>query len=198
MNDLSKGSRDILYRMSFMKRYNNAVHIHDENVAEHSFYVAIYAMEICNVLGFGLDNAIRAASIERALIHDIHETELSDIPHNIKYGIAGLNEMCINFEKSYNEEYFKELVEFEKVCLGKQLTDIVKNIVDLADVISVLQYAQLEMGFGNRDKFGPIVDSAKSRINRTLSDLQSSLDKVFKDHQRNSLYINKLKVMLGG
>ena len=197
MNDLTKESRDILYRMSFMKRYNNAVHIHDENVAEHSFYVAMYASIICDVLGYRTGSSIRSAAIERALIHDIHETELSDIPHNIKHSIAGLNDMCENFEKQYNEEYFGDLIQFEN-DLGPTLSLLIKNIVDLADVISVLQYAQLEVGFGNKEKFGPIIDNARSRISRLLDDLYKTKYKIYSDKDRIQYEINKLKVMLGG
>ena len=84
---LSKNARDILSRMSFMKRFNNEIHIHDENVAEHSFYVSFYSMAICDILGYKHNSPIRIGSIERALIHDIHETILSDIPHNVKESV---------------------------------------------------------------------------------------------------------------
>ena len=77
-NFLSKDGRDMLQRMSNMIRYNNAVHIHNENVAEHSFYVAMYAMCICDFLHTG--DKFRAVAMEKALIHDVHDSEISDIP----------------------------------------------------------------------------------------------------------------------
>ena len=144
-NFLSKDGRDMLQRMSNMIRYNNAVHIHNENVAEHSFYVAMYAMCICDFLHTG--DKFRSVAIEKALIHDVHEIEISDIPHNVKHSMEGLSEFS-NTQQA-----------------------VINIVVELADILSVRQYSQQEVEFGNVKRFGEIVESTNNRIDRCLEDL---------------------------
>lgn len=167
-NFLSKDGRDMLQRMSNMIRYNNAVHIHNENVAEHSFYVAMYAMCICDFLHTG--DKFRSVAIEKALIHDVHEIEISDIPHNVKHSMEGLSEQCIKFEKWYNATHFttlqRDLNEFSNTQQA-----VINIVVELADILSVRQYSQQEVEFGNVKRFGEIVESTNNRIDRCLEDL---------------------------
>lgn len=160
---LLKENRDKLQRMSNMIRYNNEVHIHDENVAEHSFYVAVYAMELCDVLK--IEGILRGLIIEKALIHDIHEIELSDIPHNVKKASKELEDYCLEFEEKFNRKYFNSLMNSIDDC---KLCTYVDAVVELADVLSVKQYAQQEVMFGNTKKFSPILENANYRINKLI------------------------------
>ena len=160
---LLKENRDKLQRMSNMIRYNNEVHVHDENVAEHSFYVAVYAMELCDVLH--IKPELRNLIVEKALIHDIHEIELSDIPHNVKKASKELEDYCMAFEDKFNRRYFKNLIESIDDC---KLCTYVDAIVELADVLSVKQYAQQEVMFGNVKKFSPILENANYRIDKLI------------------------------
>lgn len=167
-NFLDKSSRDILQRMSYMERYNNEIHIHSENVAEHSFYVAVYAMAICDVIGF--NGELREIVIEKALIHDIHETVISDIPHNIKANFKSLNEICLNIENAYNKKNFEYLdKKYNMLDIGIQ--GIVDCVVELADVISVKQYSQREISLGN-EAFEKILESAEERIVECFDQLE--------------------------
>ena len=169
---LLQENRDKLQRMSNMIRYNNEVHIHNENVAEHSFYVAAYAMEICDILEIRED--LRRFIIEKALIHDIHEIELSDIPHNVKKNIEGFEDKCIEFEKDFNLYYFSDLMNGIRLSENSLL---IESIVELADVISVKQYAQQEVMFGNKKKFAPILDNANHRISMILYNIEPLVNK---------------------
>ena len=177
---LEKSERDKLQRMSNMIRYNNAVHIHNENVAEHSFYVAMYAMCICDFLHTG--DSFRSVVIEKALIHDVHEIEISDIPHNVKHFMEGLDEQCVRFENEYNVSHFPNLMaEYDKFSsVQKHIIDLV---VELADIISVRQYSQQEVEFGNVKRFGEIVENTNQRIDKCLNELflfveQKTIDKL--------------------
>ena len=177
---LLKENRDKLQRMSNMIRFNNEVHIHDENVAEHSFYVAVYAMELCDVLH--IKNNLRSLIIEKALIHDIHEIELSDIPHNVKNGSKELMDYCLGFEEKFNKRYFKDLINAIDDC---KVCTYVNAIVELADVLSVKQYAQQEVMFGNTKKFSPILNNANYRI-----------DKLIEVISRYTIYWSDIKFMI--
>ena len=133
---LTKENRDILQRMSFMKRFNNAVHIHEENVAEHSFYVAMYAYALCDELK--ISGELRQTIIEKALIHDVHETVVSDIPHNVKKMDGDVEHFFESYERHYNRNNFEQLEKTynRMFAVDQGICDLV---VMLADVLSVRQ-----------------------------------------------------------
>ena len=156
---LNKYNREQLHIMSNLVRYNNEIHNHSENVAEHSFYVAVYAMEICNILE--VSDEIKLNCIQLALIHDIHEIELSDIPHNVKAKIPELSKICDEYEKKYNEEHFPNIKN----------EGISKLIVLIADCLSVYQYSLNEIQVGNSGRFIKIRNSSHDRIIKCLNKL---------------------------
>lgn len=170
MNDsfLLKENRDKIQTMSNMIRYNNAVHIHNENVAEHSFYVSVYAMCLCDELE--IHGTFRQVIIEKAITHDIHEIEISDIPHNVKKNIPGMIEFCNAYEQGYENARFPSLRrKFRE--LGEEGRKICQTIVTLADVISVLQYCEQEIQIGNTKRFEEIVNNTIPRVNEQLENL---------------------------
>lgn len=165
---LTKKNRDVLQRMSFMKRFNNAVHIHEENVAEHSFYVAMYAYALCDELRIG--GVLRQIIIEKALVHDVHESIVSDIPHNVKKMDADVEHFFESYERHYNRKNFTQL---EKTYNGLFAVDqgICDLVVTLADVLSVRQYAELEVSLGNKH-FEEILEGTNNRISECIKQLK--------------------------
>lgn len=187
MNSIINPSfRSKIQTMSSLIRYNNAIHIHDENVAEHSFYVALFTMAICDFLM--VPTIIKYFSIQRALIHDVHEIELSDIPHNVKEEFPRLNDICLNFEEQFNNKHFPRMIG-EEEAFGLEHMEVVNTIVVLADVLSVLQYSEQELSFGNK-KFEEIKELAISRIEDSLNTLNKHFnkDQIFRLHKEIFLY----------
>ena len=80
-------------------RFQNSPRIKDTNVAEHGYYVALYAMVICDVLQ--LDRTIEGVVIRDALRHDLHEGLCFDIPNNVKRHIK--REAGVIEKKAYDE-----------------------------------------------------------------------------------------------
>lgn len=168
---LIKRDRDILQRMSFMKRFNNEMHFHDESVAEHSFYVSVFAMMICDELAISTD--MRRVIIEKAVIHDIHETVISDVPHNVKMIEPSILKFYTDYELKYNSYHFLSLARiYDSLSLrDRQVCD---EVVTLADIVSVIQYSQLEVSLGNK-KFEKILEGAWDRVDdcfRKLTELK--------------------------
>ena len=165
---LTKENRDILQRMSFMKRFNNAVHIHEENVAEHSFYVAMYAYALCDELK--ISGELRQTIIEKALIHDVHETVVSDIPHNVKKMDGDVVHFFESYERHYNRNNFEQLEKTynRMFAVDQGICDLV---VMLADVLSVRQYSELEVSLGNKH-FEEILEGANKRISECIEQLK--------------------------
>lgn len=168
----SKEGRAKIQDLSSLIRYNNKLHIHDENVAEHSFYVALYTMELCNKLN--IKDKYKLYAIQKALIHDVHEVEVSDIPHNVKAAFPKLLKVCNIAEEDFNLKTFPDFIEEENRLIeeNKSIHSFLNEIVNLADVISVLQYASLEVQFNNKS-FEEVVKSSVERINESLTLLSS-------------------------
>lgn len=77
-NDIATFSKDVDVLRSLI-RYQNCNRLVNESVAEHSFYVAVFVLKLREYYDFNLEVALKTA-----LIHDIPEARISDIPHNIK------------------------------------------------------------------------------------------------------------------
>lgn len=167
---LSVENRDRMQIMSNMIRFNNAIHIHDENVAEHSFYVATYSMMICDELK--IDGYVKLVCIQKALVHDIHEIEISDIPHNVKKNIEGLEKYCDEYEEEFNKKYFPNIYRLMNTQMTEDERSMINLIVLLADILSVKQYCSQELLFGNTKRFKEIERGADSRINACLLKLE--------------------------
>lgn len=162
-NLLKKANRKKIYNLSSLIRYNHLMHARSENVAEHSFYVALYTMELCRILE--LSDHERMCAVERAIIHDVHEVVTSDIPHNVKQHFPVIRTELEKFEKMYNDEVF---TKHNREYSNLDRKDLIDNIVCFADVLSVLQYAENEISFGNKS-FEAVKDDAKERIEVYIS-----------------------------
>jgi DNA (cytosine-5)-methyltransferase 3A len=63
--------------MSNLYRFNTTRRFHEQNLAEHSYYVTIIAYNMC--IGLNLLEHERKYILEKALVHDIPEIHLGDI-----------------------------------------------------------------------------------------------------------------------
>lgn len=169
---LNDKQRDKLMTLSTLIRYNNSFHIRNESVAEHSFYVAFYTMKICSILQVNSD--VENLALKTAIIHDVHESELSDIPHDIKANNKQIEDFCLEFEKSFNKKYFPE-IDKSFSSISEDEAKLVKIIVELADIIDVLQFARHEIKIGN-SHFRKIYDIAQTRITNDLEALNNICD----------------------
>ena len=163
--------REAVQNLSSLIRYNNKFHIHKENVAEHSFYVALYTMKLCEFLD--LNEEVSNTAIKLALIHDVHEIELSDIPHNVKAANPEINKICLKKEDEFNKlHFYKFMVEYTRTSnMG-----LIGTIVNIADILDVLHYAEMEVLLGN-SSFNEVVNSALNRINIEIENLKVILGK---------------------
>jgi 5'-deoxynucleotidase YfbR-like HD superfamily hydrolase len=75
-----------LRELSFVPRWSIARVHQRQTVAEHSFYVALYADQIADFLGIN-DPTTRLSLIRLALWHDVEESFTGDIPGPMKAAI---------------------------------------------------------------------------------------------------------------
>ena len=136
--------------MSVVKRWNFHTRLTDQNVAEHSFYVCIFAFLLYELeKEFDRNRLDLKQILKYALLHDIEEAISGDIPFltkrllpmEIKNKIEGkaTREILVNAP----DEFLKTKLDYDK------LSDINAMVVKASDFFSVIHYCEYEKELGN-------------------------------------------------
>lgn len=153
-----------------MKRYNNRIKIKDENIAEHSFFVAY------NIIKIGYDYKLPSdvvnEAVSMAIVHDYPEVFTSDIPHDCKQSHPELRSILVKVEREFLEEQMPELLDrYDKLNDKSSLATL---LVELGDAISVLQYSNREILLGNDTEDMRIIhNEVCSRVTKLFTKLDS-------------------------
>lgn len=159
--------------LSDMKRYNNRIKIKDENIAEHSFFVAY------NILKIGYDyklpKEVVNEAVAMAIVHDYPEVFTSDIPHDCKQSHPELRDILSKVEHDFIEKQMPELLDrYDKLNDKYSISTI---LVELGDAISVLQYSNREISLGNNtDDMRIIHNEVCSRVTRLFTTLEEVIE----------------------
>lgn len=160
---------DIL-KMSDLNRYNNRTRLTNENIAEHSFYVAFAVMKLCEI--FNVKESTKLKALQMSILHDIAEVETNDIPYPTKQKSPELKLLLEQLEMEYVLETYPQFYNIfsEFVVMGNTEASL---LVKVADAISVLQYAKKEIALGNNtpDMLDIYVDTTR-RVNEGLEKLE--------------------------
>ena len=140
-----------LKTMSSIQRFGTLPMIQGENVASHSFNVAILALLTAD---YENNPAINTEKVLRqALLHDFEETILSDIPHPIKHRFQGgkLGKVLKDIVPDLvRDEIFKELPQpLRDRCTHAALTakdGIEGRIVAAADAMDLDRLRVIDTG----------------------------------------------------
>ena len=154
-----------IYRLSFIQRYANIARIRNEDVAQHSFFVSAIILNLHDVYVFDLGRALQAA-----VCHDITESDLSDVTHQVKHDYPQLAAEIKKVEMQVISKYPQAVIEGFKIFEDE--SSVEGLIANLADVIQVRQYIEYEISLGNKNVFGIKVEASK-RINKLEERLQS-------------------------
>jgi 5'-deoxynucleotidase YfbR-like HD superfamily hydrolase len=156
--------------LSSQIRYNNRIRLKDEDLAQHSYYVAY------NIMSIGHDFNIKQEVIEkavcRAIIHDLDEQFTSDIPHDCKVEFPELKQMV----SKIGLDYIKKRADFATKYFEDYSTkeDLANLLVDTGDAISVLQYVNRERLLGNITKEMKLIYiDTKKRLNILFKKLKN-------------------------
>ena len=130
------------YVLGKMIRYNHRYRLQDECVAAHSFFVSLFCLKIMAKLQ--LDHETERQVLILAALHDTAEIKTSDIPHDVKSRYPDMQEILDRIEKEYYEEHWKKYISDVY-----KPSEMVYNIIKLADAYSVYQYCLNESTLGN-------------------------------------------------
>lgn len=123
---------------SVVGRWSTTPAINRQTVADHSFYVVLYTIHLCDHLRVHGEERITA--LEWAIIHDMPETVTSDIPGPVK--------------REVTHDKLLEKVEaqvMDELGYGKpEPSDLAKRIVKAANLIDEVFYLHSEKLLGNR------------------------------------------------
>lgn len=159
--------------LSDMKRYNNRIKIKDENIAEHSFFVAYNILKIG--YDYKLSREVVNEAVAMAIVHDYPEVFTSDIPHDCKQSHPELRDILSKVERDFIEKQMPELLDrYDKLSNEYSLSTI---LVELGDAISVLQYSNREISLGNNTEDMRIIhNEVCSRVTRLFTILEEVIE----------------------
>ena len=154
--------------LCYIERCSNIPHIRSYSVAQHSYYIALYAMLFADLENdrirekstLGMVNFVdlydTSEVIKKALLHDLEETITGDILYpvhnsnsNFKKTLDQVREKCVD------EEVFEELpkkVREYYIRLWKTSKDNTKEgiLVACMDKFEILVFAIQELDMGNQ------------------------------------------------
>lgn len=123
-----------------INRWSTTPAINRQNIAEHSFYVALYTDHLCQLLMWPMPR--RYEAIHWALIHDMPETVTSDMPGPVKRIVtnkAALQNVEDLIFKEFGDGYKYDRTDWK-----------VAAVVKAANLIDEVFYLHSEQLLGNR------------------------------------------------
>lgn len=131
--------------LAFVPRWVIMRTIAQQNVAEHSFFVAAYAEQIARILEWKGDIGLL---LRYALYHDLEECFIGDIPGPVKAQVVHTENYNLMSYRGLNKRFFH--------MLGELLNDPpvdVKAIIKLADELEGVLFLCGEIQMGNQSVY---------------------------------------------
>lgn len=163
-------------RLANVWRYSSIPISVPENVADHSYYVAVYAMMIHQELANQLAKPalmkpeIVAAILLKAVVHDVREAVTGDLVRPFKYSTPEFKEAVDAAEHNMAKKLLPaQVLNMENLAermAGKQAA-YVGAVVKAADFMSLYQFMRREVLRGNceiRDFVGRLVKDLTSMV----------------------------------
>jgi 5'-deoxynucleotidase YfbR-like HD superfamily hydrolase len=151
--------------------------IKEISVAEHSYYVALTTLFICRILetsGQEVGQDISRSAVSKALLHDIEECVISDIPYPVKKHLkvhvnGNNNNEFRDYQIHVANMVLNDGVLVEKWIFSK--SGVSGEIVVAADRIALIIYLMKEVILGNRfaeDEIVAILQVMKEETKDTI------------------------------
>ncbi|WP_135555257.1 5'-deoxynucleotidase [Paenibacillus cymbidii] len=147
-----------MYRLRYIKRWSLMRNVVEENVAEHSYHVALLTHMLCSIAneiyGRGVDTG---AAVSLALFHDASETITGDIPTPVKHHNPGIVASFREIEKLASDRLTGMVPEplrdlYAPLIAGKSGGNSELNkLVKAADLLDAYLKCTTELSTGNRE-----------------------------------------------
>ncbi len=146
-----------IYRLRYIERWSLMRNVVKENVAEHSYHVALLTHALCTIANVVFHKQIATEkAVTLALFHDTTEVFTGDIPTPVKHHNSGIlnsfreiehlaAERLVNMVPSELQEIYKPLIG------GKQDDSELRQYVKAADRLDAYLKCVTELLAGNRE-----------------------------------------------
>ena len=150
---LIRASTGDVRRLGAVWRFSSIPACEYENVAEHSFWVALYGGMIHRSLCPSVE--ILGAVVTSCLTHDLAECVTGDVVRVFKYSTPELKAEVDRAERILSDRLPPEVKDLEGMAAAmagaaaRPWSDYVKAVVKAADFLSLFQYMRREAARGN-------------------------------------------------
>jgi 5'-deoxynucleotidase YfbR-like HD superfamily hydrolase len=144
--------------LSFVPRWSIAPKLTQQSVAEHCFYVALYASQLCDYLGIP-DDATNLI-VCWALRHDAPEVWTGDPPGPAKQHF--IDPVLLS---AYVDRFASTVDDFDEY--RGTVTEQTARIIKIADLIDEVMYLRYELALGNtlvRDIYNLSLDRLRAKL----------------------------------
>lgn len=179
-----------MYRLRYIERWSLMRNVVKENVAEHSFHVALLTHVLCTIANEEFNRNIPTDRIvSMALFHDATEVFTGDIPTPVKHHNPKILSNFRDIEQMAAERLldmippklkpiYEPLIDTKSAGLDPEL----KRYVKAADLLDAYLKCVTELSAGNKE-FG----SAKKQIEHTIQEMNMPEMDYFLKHMAPSL-----------
>lgn len=121
-----------------VRRWGIVPLLHRRSIAEHMYFVSLYAMEICDLIA--APPGLRLMVLQKAIKHDIPEVETGDISGPVKRHVVDPEKL----------EDYERMVLSQFVIEQTNTAALEKSILKAADYIDATWEIAWDMALGNR------------------------------------------------
>lgn len=146
-----------LYRLRYIERWSLMRNLNKENVAEHSFHVALLVHALCTIGNTVYNRGLPTDTIvTEALFHDTTEVFTGDIPTPVKHHNPNILRNFREIEQLAAERLVKLAPDelrhaYEPLIGGKQLDPVHSLYIKGADLLDAYLKCVSELSAGNRE-----------------------------------------------
>lgn len=148
---------DRIYNLRFVQRYSLTPRITSETVAEHSFFVSAFVLELHQTYEFDLGKAL-----SMALIHDFAECEIGDITLTAKLNHPNLVKQVEIAERKVMKSFGEPIHTLYEEYIQRESVE--SFVVKYADILQVRQYLRNESKIGQGSTIDGMADSTENLI----------------------------------
>ncbi len=177
-----------LYRLRYIERWSLMRNVVKENVAEHSYHVAILTHVLCTIANEVYGREIAAdEAVSIALFHDATEVFTGDIPTPVKHHNSDILKSFRHIEELAADKLFHMIPDklksiYQPLIQGKTDKSELRRYVKAADLLDAYLKCLTELSAGNRE-FG----TAKKQIEHAIQEMDMPEVNYFLTHLAPSL-----------
>lgn len=150
--------------LAVVPRWSVLPRLTEQNVAMHSYYVALYTDQLCHELEW--EPLARLQAVRFALVHDMPEHVTGDIIGPTKYKTINRDTLRI-----FEEDIMRGLGPYHSISFSIGLASDIRDIVKAANIIDEYFQLSMEASLGNQSVI-QLKSAVFGRMRRALNKIE--------------------------